>query len=853
MTCTLFNGKYDHKNRSVSLSSNSSCCAFHAVPTVSLSRITGSFRFMGDQCDSNKWLVDEKDLRWTCDPNQFKFKSTEELEPLVGVVGQDRAINSIDFGFKNKAKGYNIYAAGPIGTGKHSAITSYINEYASKENSPSDWCYVYNFKDPDTPIAIQMDNGGSRDFARDMDELIEACKTEIPKAFDSEEYERRKDNVLNHFQSQRDGHMEELKHTAAERLFSVELTTSGIVTVPIVDGRLMKKDEYEHLPEDEKAKIKKKTEQLQSEVSHVMSNIRTGEKETKRKLQELDEEITSFAVGHLLDDLIKKYSSSAKIKAYLVSIQGNVVENVESFREAEQQPEMRFPGMDMTEKESPWEKYKVNILVNSKDEGAPVVFEPNPTYYNLFGRLEYTAKLGAMATNFTMIKPGAIHKANGGYLILNALDLLFNIMSYDTLKRVLKTRETRIENIGDQFRVIPVVTLNPEPVPIDVKVILIGNRYVYNLLLQLDEDFRKLFKVKADFQIDMNRTLDHTDKYASLVSARCRQENLKHFDPTGVAKIVEYGTRLAEDKEKLSTRFLDIMDLINEASFWASESGNAHVIASDVTKAIEERVYRSNMIEEKIRELITDGTIMIDIDGEVVGQVNGIAIITLGDYMFGKPSRITSKVYVGKKGVINIERESKMSGQIYNKAVMILTGYLAGNFAQDKPLAMSASIGFEQSYEMIEGDSASSTELYALLSSLSDIPIKQGIAVTGSVNQQGEVQPIGGANHKIEGYFDVCKAMGLTGYQGVLIPRRNLKHLMLREDIVKAVRDGKWHIWAVNHIDEGIEVLTGRPAGKKLPDGSWEPGTVNYLVDQKLRELGQDWRRFETLEEKEAA
>ena len=808
---------------------------------------------MGDQNDFKKWLVDEKDLRWTCDPNQFKFKSTEELEPLVGVVGQDRAVSSIDFGLRNKAKGYNIYAAGPIGTGKHSAITSYVKELASREDSPSDWCYVFNFEDPDTPMAIQMDNGAASGFAHDMDELIDACKTEIPKAFDSEEYERRKDNVLNHFQSQRDGHMDELKQTASQRHFSVELTTSGIVTVPIVDGRLMKKDEYELLPGDEKAKIKKKTEELQSEVSHVMSDIRTGEKETKQKLQELDEEITSYAVGHLLDDLIKKYVSSDKIKQYLGCIKANIVENVESFRETEHGPEMRLPGLNIEEKEIPWEKYKVNILVSGENEGAPVIFEPNPTYYNLFGRLEYSAKLGAMVTNFTMIKPGAIHRANGGYLILNALDLLVNFMSYDTLKRVLKTREARIENIGDQFRIIPVATLNPEPVSVDLKVVLIGNRYIYNLLLQLDEDFRKLFKVKADFQIDMDRSLDHTDKYAALVSARCRQENLRHFDPTGVAKIVEFGTRLAEDKEKLSTRFLDIMDLISEASFWASETGNPRVTSVDVRKAIDERVYRSDMIEEKIRELITDGTIMIDTDGEIVGQVNGIAIIALGDYMFGKPSRITSKVYVGKKGVINIERESEMSGQIYNKAVMILTGYLAGNFAQDKPLAISASIGFEQSYSMVEGDSASSAELYALLSSLSGVPIKQGIAVTGSVNQQGEVQPIGGANHKIEGYFDVCKARGLTCHQGVLIPGKNVKHLMLREDIVEAVRDGKWHIWSVDHINEGIQVLTGHPAGKKLPDGSWEPDTVNYMVDQRLRELGQDWRRFETPEDKKAA
>lgn len=691
-------------------------------------------------------------------------------------------------------------------------------------------------------------------FAKDIAELVEACRSEIPRAFDSEEYERRKDNVLNELQGNRDGDLDRLKQAATAQGFSVELTTAGIVTVPVKEGRLMKREEFEALPEAEQAEIKDRTEALQGDINRVMTIVRTLEKEAKNKVHELDKEITLFAIGHLLDDLRAKYSEADKVLQYLQALQDDIVENLEAFKETEHQPELNLPGMEMPKPESPLEKYKVNLFVtHHKNHGAPVIFESNPTYYNLFGRLEYGAKFGAMVTNFTMIKSGSVHRANGGYLILNALDLLLNVMSYDALKRCLKAHEAKIENIGEQFRLIPATTLQPEPIPVDVKVILIGSRLIYNLLYQHDDDFMKLFKVKADFQVDMERSIEHTDKYASLISSRCRQDHLKHFDRTGIAKVVEFGTRLAEDQKKLSTRFIEINDLVSEASYWASTNGNSLVTGDDVERAIHEQIYRSNMIEEKLREMIVDGTIMIDIKGEEIGQLNGLAVMSLGDYMFGKPSRITCKVSVGKKGVVNIERESKMSGQIYNKATMILSGYLAGRFAQDQPLALSATIGFEQSYDMIEGDSASSTELYALLSSLADVPIKQGVAVTGSVNQQGEVQPIGGVNVKIEGFYDVCKAIGLNGEQGVLIPALNLNHLMLREDVVEAVKAGDWHIWAVDNIDEGLEVLTGQPAGARLADGAWEPNTINDLVDKRLKRMGEDLRQFESPEERRRA
>ena len=804
--------------------------------------------------ENNRWTVPPEEARWTCAPAVFDFESTAEIEPLDGVVGQDRAVRAFDFGFKISTKGFNVFAAGPPGTGRHSSVTSFVEEQASKESIPADWCYVNNFKSPDRPVAIELPNGAAEGFAKDMDEMVKACRVEIPKAFDSAEYERRKDRVLNDFQNKRDALLAKLREDAAARNFSVELTTAGIITIPIIGGKLMKREEYDKLPEEDRRRIKEETDALQQDVAKTMTTLRTAEKEIKERLRELDKEIAFFAIGHLLAELTAKHADNRKILDYLREVENDIVENLETFKSGEKQSGLTLPGLEPPDQEDSLDKYRVNVFINHpSDNGAPVVFEANPTYYNLFGRLEYAARFGAMVTSFTMVKAGALQKASGGYLILNALDILLNPFSYDALKRALKTRESRIENLGEQFRIIPAATLQPEPIPLDVKVVLIGSRSVYDILYALDEDFRKLFKVKADFNVDMDRSEESTAKYASLVAAKCRQDNLKHYDPSGVARIVEYGVRLAEDRKKLSTRVIDIYDLISEASYWASTNSNPLVTGEDVQRAINERIERSNLFEERIHEMFADGTLLVDTEGSAVGQVNGLSVILLGDYVFGKPSRITSKVFVGKKGVINIERESKLSGQIHDKAVFILSGYLGDRFADDKPLAMNATIGFEQSYGMIEGDSASSTELYALLSSLSGVPLKQSIAVTGSVNQQGDIQPIGAVNPKIEGFFDVCKVTGLTGDQGVMIPRRNLKNLAVREDVAKALEAGEFHLWAVDTIDEGVEVLTDVPAGERRPDGSWEPGTVNARVDERLRRLAESLKNFESPEERRAA
>lgn len=785
-------------------------------------------------------------LRHYVDPKELDFDSTEEITPLIGTVGQERAVHAIDFGLRVKTKGFNIYVAGPLGTGKHSAVDAFVQDIAKEKKVPTDWCYVYNFMEPDKPSAVELPPGAGVMLARDMDELIEAWKTEIPRAFESEEYENRKNQIINGFQAERDNLISELRHKAENIGFSLEITAAGIFTVPLIDGKPLKHETFDSLPEGQRAQIKTKTEELQGDINHLLTQIRAMEKGAKDKLSELDREIALFAVGHFLEILMEKYKELPKVTNYLSSVQQDIVDNLEAFKSGGKKAEMIIPGIEAGAGEPNFDKYKVNVFINNASgTGAPVVTETNPTYYNLFGRLEYKAQLSAMTTDFTMLKPGAIHKANGGYLIINALDLLVNFLSWDALKRTLDNEEARIENIGEQFRLVPAATLQPEPIPLDVKVVLIGSPYIYQLLYSLDENFRKLFKVKADFNWEMERSANHIDKYAAFVAARCAQDHgIKHFDRTGLAKVIEFGSRLADDQRKLSTRFIEIDNLISEASFWAEQNGSKYVGGEHVRKAIDEKIFRSNLVEVKIQEMIEDGTIMVDAEGSMIGQLNGLSVYEMGDYSFGRPTRITCETFIGRGGIVNIEREVKLGGPIHNKGMMILTGYLGGKYAQDLPMVMSATVCFEQLYGEIEGDSASSTELYAILSSLSELPLKQNFAVTGSVNQKGEIQPIGGVNQKIEGFFDVCKAAGLSGDHGVMIPHQNANNLMLKEEIVEAVRQGKFHIWAIKTVDEGIEILTGSPAGARGADGSYPENSVNWLVNKRLAEFGQKYKEF---------
>jgi lon-related putative ATP-dependent protease len=785
-------------------------------------------------------------LRWICNPREFEFNTTEEVQPLEGTIGQERALRAIDFGLGLESQGFNIYILGESGTGKTTTINKILEMRAMKEKVPDDWCYVYNFDDPDRPKTMSLTPGMGIILQKDMDELINILKVEIPKIFESKEYEKHRNQILEEYQEKSKELLSKIEVEATKKGFTLRKTATGIILAPIKNGgETLSQDEFGALEEDRKRRLEELSKELQEKLNDALRLAREGEKELKEKISKLERDAALTVIGQLITELESKYRLYPEILKYFEDVKEDILVNLEDFK-APEEAIPSLPFLKMPKAEPSFNRYKINVLVNNSGaQGAPVVIETNPTYLNLFGRIEHKIQYGIAITDFTMIKAGSVHRANGGYLIVNALDLLRNIFVWDALKRMIKNREIKIEDIWEQYRLISTVTLKPEPIPLNIKVVLLGSPYLYYLLYNLDEDYKKLFKVKADFDNRMMRTKENLLKYTSFISARCREENLRHFDRTGVAKVIEYGVRLAEDQKRLSARFFNIADIVREANYWASQDGNSYITARHVEKALEEKIYRCNKIEERIQELIDEGTIMVDVDGAVVGQVNGIAVIDLGDYGFGKPSRITAKTYTGKAGVVNIERETKMSGRIHDKAHMILTGYLGGKFSQELPLTLSASICFEQLYEEVEGDSATCTELYALLSSLSGLPIKQGIAVTGSMNQRGEVQPVGGINEKIEGFFEVCKLGGLAGEQGVIIPERNVKNLMLKEAVVEAVRDGKFHIYPIEDIDEGIEILTGVNAGKKREDGTYSEGTVNYLVDKRLRDIAKTLKEFD--------
>ena len=796
---------------------------------------------------AKNYEVPVEKLYRVCDPDQFDFQTTEDLPPLKEIIGQPRATQAIDFGVSISSPGFNIYVLGPTGTGRMTTVETFLKKKAAQEKVPNDWCYVYNFSEPHKPRAISLPAGMGSELRRDMDELIEDLRAEIPRAFESEEYVAEKERISQKFQQEKRAELERLDLRAKERGFALMKTPAGLIVAPLVEGEVISQEQYEKLPEEKKRELEKGRQELQEEIGEAMRRIRRLDKELKEAIREIERKVAATACGQHMDELKEKYHDFQEVVDYLNEVEKDIVENVESFKgEGGEAREVEIMGLKIVFQESPFIRYRVNVIVdNSETKGAPVIIEGNPTYHNLVGRIEHRAQFGALVTNFTMIKAGALHRANGGYLVLEAKDVLMKPFAWEALKRCLKDGRIKTEEMGAEYRLISTVTLEPEPIPLDVKVVLIGSPLLYYLLCDLDEDFQNLFKVMADFAVQMDRDSENERQYALFIKSRCEEEGLKHFDRTAVAKVVEYSSRLAEDQEKLSTRFGTICDLIREANYWASRNGHQYVTAEDVRQAIEEKVYRSNRVEERIRELIEDGTILIDTEGEVVGQVNGISLVTLGDYTFGKPTRITARTFMGQKGVVNIEREVEMSGRIHSKGVMILAGYLGGKYAQDVPLTLSASIGFEQLYEEVEGDSAASSELYALLSSLSGYPLKQGIAVTGSVNQRGEVQAVGGVTQKIEGFFDVCKIKGLTGEQGVIIPAKNVKNLMLREDVVEAVREGKFHIYAVETVDEGIEILTGVEAGERREDGTYPEGTVNWAVQKRLLELAEKWREFQ--------
>lgn len=786
-------------------------------------------------------------LRRIFDPKTLSVAATASPGASESIIGQQRAVSALQFGLEIRDSGFNIYVAGPPGIGKMTAVQSFLEELAQRKATQPDWCYFNNFEDSYQPRMCRLPAGKGRELQQDMKSLIEHVRREIPKAFESEEYGNRREAIVKAIDRQRAQVLEKLNAQTAKAGFMLQATPFGIATIPTVKGRPLNEAEYQALSEQEREDFQRRHETLKDDLEAAMKQIRGLERAAQRQLQALDQQVALYIVGGLIEELKEKYRDLTEVLEHLQAVQKDILENIDTFKTvAAPSPGPEGNAVAATWlRELPFRKYQVNVLVdNSGQRGAPVIVELNPSYNNLFGRVEKEVQFGALYTDFTMIKPGSFHRANGGYLVMPVEDVLRNLLSWDGVKRALRSGQIEIEEIGERLGYLATKSLRPQPIPVNIKVVLVGRPLLYHLLHAYDEEFPELFKVKADFDTRMECNAENVRDFLAFLPAFCEKEKLKHLDATAVAKLLEHSARLAEDQEKLSTHFGALADLIREANFWAAQAGATQISASHMQKALEARIYRSNLIEERVQEMIARGTLLIDTAGQIVGQVNGLSVISVGDYFFGRPSRITATVWPGREGVVDIEREVELGGPIHSKGVLILNGYLAQQFAQNQPLTLSARLVFEQSYEGVEGDSASSTELYALLSALSELPIKQGIAVTGSVNQRGEVQAIGGVNEKIEGFFTVCKARGLTGEQGVIIPRSNVAHLMLREEVVEAVAGEKFSIWPVSTIAEGIEILTGVPAGARDVNGKFPEGTVNHRVENRLREFAERLKEF---------
>jgi lon-related putative ATP-dependent protease len=779
---------------------------------------------------------------WRCPPDLVGCRCTEELPPTGEIIGQERAVKALQFGLRAKRRGFNIYVAGYPGTGRKTAILSFLEELAKRMPTPPDWCYVNNFKDPSRPRALRLPPGKGTAFKRAMEAFVEEMRRELRRAFESEEYAHRREEVLKAIEEERGRLTREVEETAAREGFVVQRTPVGLLIAPIVEGRPITNREFALLPEPVRREMARRKEALEEQLREALRRFRELERRAKRLLMELDRKVAGYALTPLISELLEEYGDVEEVSEYLKEVEKDILEHLSSIlgREKGEMP-ISLPGFE----EDPTRRYQVNLVIdNSELEGAPIVLELSPTYKRLFGAVEKVARMGALFTDHTMIRAGSAHRANGGFLVLPMEPLLSDPLAWSTLKRAMMNETLEMEDIVERLGLLSTKTLRPEPIPFDAKVILIGSPFLYHLLYNLDREFRELFKVKAEFDTVMDRNPENIKKYACFVSNLCRKEGLRHLDASAVAAIVEYGCRLAGDQRKLSTRFADLADVIREASFYAEEERAEYVSRRHVEKALEERVYRSNLMQEKIKEMIKRGILLIDLDGEKVGQVNGLAMIELGDYSFGRPNRVTATVSLGRDGIIDIEREAKTGGPIHTKGVLILSGFLSERYAQQAPLSLSARLVFEQSYSEVEGDSASSAELYALLSALSGKPIKQGIAVTGSVNQKGEIQAVGGINEKVEGFYEVCKALGLNGRQGVIIPEINVDNLMLRDEVVEAMERELFHIYPVKTVDEGIEILTDVRAGERLPDGSYEEGTINYLVQRRLIEMAERLKEY---------
>ena len=782
-----------------------------------------------------------RDLKMVCDQKMFKFETTKELEPINDGIGQERGIKALEFGISVDVKGYNLYIEGPSGVGKTMYTKNYLDSISSKKKVPNDWCYIYNFQNPNEPIAVSLPAGQGKEFKESMEGFIKEVKKDIKKTFNADDFEKEKALIKKEFEEKREVVLTKLNEDSQKHGFQVKSAQNGIYMMPVVEGKVIQEEEFDKLDEEIKKQYEEKSVIVQQQIMDAISVIKQIERQSDKKVSEWQSNVALLTVNAHINYIKSKYKRNKKITQFLNDVKQDVLKNVSYFLEEDKAPNpQQMQQGPAQRKQDPCLNYRVNLFIDNSDkEGCPVVMDSNYSFQNLFGKLEYENYYGSLKTDFTMLKPGLMHKANGGYIIFQAKDLLANGMCYEELKRVLRIKELSIDNTMEQRSSMAMISLKPEPIPLDLKVILIGNSNIYHTLLSIDSDFRKLFKIKVEFEETAPINEENVNKLARFVHTFCEQEELPPLDRTAMARIVEYASRLAGDNDKLSTRFTDIAQVVGEAGTWAKLSKNKIVTEDIVNKALAERVERIKKYDARYIEMIKENTLLINTTGSCVGELNGLTVLTIGDYTFGKPAKITVNTYTGKQGVVNIEREVEMSGSTHTKGVYILSGYLGELFAQDIPLCLTASICFEQLYNGVDGDSASSTELYGLLSSLSGIPIKQSIAVTGSVNQKGQIQPIGGVNEKIEGFFQICKMRGLDGSHGVMIPVQNINNLQLSDDVVDAVKNKKFHIYAVSTIEEGIEVLTGVPAGRKDKDGNFPAGTINYLAYEKLKKFAK--------------
>ncbi len=789
-------------------------------------------------------------LRLVCPPGSVGCETSQELGPVEGIIGQDRALKALKFGVEMKGKGFNIYAAGLPVTGKRPAAKSFLEEIAKGKPTPPDWAYVNNFQDEYEPKALRFPAGRARAFQKDLKNFIDQAKRAVPSALQSDEFVARTNAITKKSVEERNRILNSLNEGARRYSYAVRMTQLGISIIPVIEGKPVTQEEFDSLPPRVKKKYEESRDTVRTALDKAGREVNELEAKTLDQLRKLTEEAVHYAIGGLVSNLTSRYQDLPEVVQHLNSLRDDILENTRLFARDEAEPQGGGGDQQMTppERNVPdllFRRYEVNVVVDNSDvKGAPVISEDNPTVTNLLGRIEHESKFGALSTDFTLVKGGSLHKANGGYLILGATELLKNQLSYDGLKRALQSGSIAIEETGQRLGVASTKSLTPQPIPLNAKVVMVGDHSTYQALYTLDPDFRILFKVKAHFDDSIERNEQNMKTYGSFVHSLCEREQLNHLEAAALAKVIEYGSRLAEDQAKLSTRFPQIADLVREANFYALQDESKYIKDIHIKKALEEKIFRSNLLDQKVKEMIERGIILIDTSGAKVGQVNGLSVIGLGDFDFGTPSRITASLGLGRKGIIDIERESKMGGQIHTKGVLIISGYLENKYAHDKPLSLSCRLVFEQSYGGVDGDSASSTELYAILSALANLPIKQNFAVTGSVNQKGEVQAIGGVNEKIEGFYETCKAKGLKGDEGVLIPKSNVQHLMLSEEVVEAVEQSRFHIHPVSSVDEGIEILTGVRPGEPMSDGSYEPGTVHYMVNKRLAEMAEAISRF---------